>query len=799
VGDVNVHLDCPALSTTKQFVSLLQVYDLLECVQQPTHNRGHQLDVYITRSDQLQPVIRVDPPIISDHSLITATYSIKLNIDNKRPRVPRRRWSALNVDDFTSDLISSDLICNPPDDVNELFASYDKTLAQLLDKHAPVVYVTQYARPSSPWFNTECHLAKVKTRKLEKLYRKHRSAATESAWRAQFNKQRILFQSKFSNYWKTTIRACANNKVLWSKLRCVLDRPPDESPCQHSADDFSDFFVRKINAIRNSTASASLPNIVRRDVERFVNFRPVTDAEVQTLLSRLPPKQCSLDPVPTWLLKQVGDVIAPTIAAMCNASFIQQTLPVSHKTAIVRPLLKQPTLDQSSLSSYRPISNLSFVSKIVERLVDRQLGDHFNTHELLPVTQSAYRAQHSTETALVKMHNDIVNFIDQGHVVALVMLDLTAAFDTVDHHILSTVLHDRFGVDGDALGWITNYLSGRSQRVSIGSSLSTPCDLPCGVPQGSVLGPRQFLVYSEDIVDLFHRRNVSHHAYADDNQGYADSDPANAQSLVANLQLTVRDVGQWCSSKRLQLNPKKTEIIWFGTSANLAKLNNDDMQLHLDNDVIEPVTIIRDLGVYLDNELSMKQHIARVARNCFYHLRRIRSISRQLGRDVAQQLVSCFVLSRLDYCNALLAGLPASTLAPLQRVQNAAARLILNMKPSDHITTAFIQLHWLPVKYRIIYKICVLVHKALNDLAPNYLRDLLNPVADVPGRSMLRSAMTTDLLIPPTKLLFGERAFSVSGATHWNNLPSELRALSDLNNFCKALKTHLFRVAFKLS
>ena len=106
----------------------------------------------------------------------------------------------------------------------------------------------------------------------------------------------------------------------------------------------------------------------------------------------------------------------------------------------------------------------------------------------------------------------------------------------------------------------------------------------------------------------------------------------------------------------------------------------------------------------------------------------------------------------------MLAELPASTLAPLQRVQNAAARLILNIKPSDHITTALIQLHWLPVKYRIIYKICVLVHKALNELAPNYLRDLLIPVADLPGRSMLKSSMSSDLLIPSTKLLFGERA-----------------------------------------
>lgn len=194
----------------------------------------------------------------------------------------------------------------------------------------------------------------------------------------------------------------------------------------------------------------------------------------------------------------------------------------------------------------------------------------------------------------------------------------------------------------------------------------------------------------------------------------------------------------------------------------------------------------------------MRDHVSRLARACFFHLRRLRPVRRLLGPSVTQRLVSAFVLSRLDYCNALFAGLPASTLAPLQRVQNAAARLVIGLKYSDHITPAFIELHWLPIKQRITYKLCLLVYKSLNGLAPPYLTELLQPISDLPSRATLRSATTCDLVIPRTKLTFGDRAFAVAGAREWNNLPAELRCISDIVMFKKHLKTHLFRIAFNI-
>jgi hypothetical protein len=247
---------------------------------------------------------------------------------------------------------------------------------------------------------------------------------------------------------------------------------------------------------------------------------------------------------------------------------------------------------------------------------------------------------------------------------------------------------------------------------------------------------------------------------------------------------------------RLQLNPHKTELIWFGTPANLRRLDPLDMQLQLGRVTIQPSDVVRDLGVYFDSNLSMHKHVSLLTRTCFYHLRRLRSIRRQLGRDVTLRLVSAFVLARMDYCNALLAELPATTLAPLQRVQNAAARLVLCLKPWDHITPALIELHWLPVRQRIAYKLCLLVHKSLTGQAPLYLSELLQPVSRISSRSALRSATSSNILIPRTKLHFGDRAFSVAGARQWNTLPTDLRSIVDTVVFKKQLKAHFFRAAF---
>lgn len=798
-GDINVHLDDPRASRTESFLYLLDNFGLSEWVRKPSHKLGHQLDVFITRSDQPVSAVKVYPPmLLSDHSLITATFTSpdQPTVPHRR-RVQRRCWKRFDVTAFNTDLLESDLVVSPPTNVTELFDCYNTTLKQLVDRHVPVVTVTSYSRPTAPWYDRDCNLMKAKTRRLEKIFRRRQDSASEWEWREQFQLQRQLFAAKYTSYWTNKIDSCGtDSKMLWSRLRCLL-QPAGGPVIDHSADDFAQHFANKVERIRASTANACRPLITGRSVsEPLMQFKPVTSEEVVAVLKRAPAKQCSLDPVPTWLVKQLSDVFAPIIAGLCNASFDQCILPADQKRAITRPLLKKPSLDASDLNNYRPISNLSFLSKTIERLVDARFVSYADENSLSPVYQSAYRTQHSTETALVHLYNDMVATLDQGEVGVLVLLDMSAAFDTIDHGIMLDVLQRRFDVRDAALDWFASYFLDRTQVVVTGTDSSSVSELLIGTPQGSVLGPRSFVSYTEDVTAVFQKHRVRHHLFADDMQCTGRCKPSGVREMTAGLGVCVTAVSDWCASKRLQLNTKKTEVMWFGSATNLRKLSSADKQIQVGPDSISPSLVVRDLGVFFDSELNMKTHVSRVARACFYHLRRLRSVRRQLGQEITARLVSAFVLSRLDYCNAVLAELPASTLAPLQRVIHAAARLVFDLKPRDHVTAALKALHWLPIKQRIQFKLCLLVHLAINGRAPTYIRDLITTTASMSGRASNRSASNNDIVKQSTRLKLGERAFSVAGPRAWNQLPTELKTTTNTATFKRKLKTFLFSIAY---
>ena len=386
-------------------------------------------------------------------------------------------------------------------------------------------------------------------------------------------------------------------------------------------------------------------------------FRPVTEAEVSRIICNLPNKCCSLDVMPTWLLKQCLPYVLKPLTAIINLSLKSGEFPKALKMAIVSPIIKKATLDQNELKNYRPVSNIKCFSKVMEKCVMSQLYDHMSSNELLDPYQSAYKPMHGTETALLKVKNDILCSLDNGKAVFLVLLDLSAAFDTIDYRILEDRL-TALGVDGMANRWIMSYLQDRSSQVSISGEQSSKHTLKFGLPQGSVVGPGMFSYYTYVLGKIILRHNLKYHRYADDIQIYIEFDPkipGDAVCALHKVQSCAKDIKLWMNPNKLKLNEDKTEFFIAASKHNMKFLEN--VSLDVCGSTIYPSSSVRNLGVHFDSQMTMSEHVSSLTRSLNFHLRNIGRIRRYLDEDTCNHVTRSLILSRLDYSNSLLYGI----------------------------------------------------------------------------------------------------------------------------------------------
>ena len=580
------------------------------------------------------------------------------------------------------------------------------------------------------------------------------------------------------------------NQLLGTQKSSPL---PTVHPAEQLPTVFSNYFNSKIQTLcqkLDATTCQPSPPDPSFTGSPLSCFTPVLQDELLKTIQSMTLKTCELDPLPASLYSSCLPALLPFITDIINTSLETGIVPDSFKSAIVRPLLKKHNLDPNELKNYRPISNLSFLSKLLEKVVLNQLNCHLSNNNLLNPLQSAYRQSHSTETALLHILNDLLLSTDSGNVSLLTLLDLSAAFDTIDHKILLTRLQHTFGISDTALSWFTSYLSNRKQTVLINNKHSKPAHLTCGVPQGSVLGPVLFTLYTSPLSTIIKSHSLRHHFYADDTQLYDSDSPENIQAILSRTSDCYSDVKNWMTNNKLQLNDDKTEAVLISTRQKLSQLP-PSLSLQLCNTSIPITNSAKNLGVHLDSTLSMQNFVSQTAKSCFYHLRRISLIRKHLSIEATVKLVLCFIMSRIDYCNSLLSGINETSIHTLQRIQNNAARLVLKKKKTEHTSPLLSQLHWLPVSKRIHYKLNTLCYKCLNKAAPDYLTTLLNIYT--PSRTLRSASDPLKLCTPRTKLhTFGPRAFSVSGPLCWNRLPLSIRQQPTFSAFKTSLKTHLF-------
>ncbi|KAJ1089861.1 hypothetical protein NDU88_003005, partial [Pleurodeles waltl] len=327
-----------------------------------------------------------------------------------------------------------------------------------------------------------------------------------------------------------------------------------------------------------------------------------------------------------------------------------------------------------------------------------QLSTLLEEGKLLHPTQMGFRPKHGTETALIAITEEAKKRMCNGFETAIILLDLSAAFDTVDLNILTTRLRG-CGIAGTALEWISSYVYGRSFQVLDRSYISKRTFSTCGVPQGSALSPLLFNVYMRPLAGIVEPFGVKLVSYADDTQLVVSFSKARPD-LGTALGPCLKAVATWMAGSKMKLDNEKTEVMFFGNNRPLAISSNLDGASTLP----PPKSLIKSLGVWLDPLLAMAQHANRIAGTSFALLRMLRKVLMILPFLARRLVIQAVIGSRIDYGNALFIGSPKFVIQRLQRVQNAAARLLLNIPKQYSIRAGIVSLHWLPVAERIQFK-----------------------------------------------------------------------------------------------
>ena len=805
-GDFNINWADSNDNICKKLFNILEAFNLQQHIKNSTHKSGHLLD-YIISDGQLINSVSVSD-FISDHCALHATIACTRDHPGQK-KITYRCMKNIDSDQLSADISKIDFKTDC-DNVDIVVDNYDTVLASLLDLHAPLKTNNVICRDLQPWMSEEILSVKREKRKSERIWRKTKLTVHLEIFRALCLKLKTLIHVAKEKCFKKQISDCGGDqKQLFGIVNSILGRGKQIVYPRHTdsltlASLFNNYFITKIADIRKEfpgleldAAQMSTPDFnVHNSHATLSDFTPTTNDEVQQLLSRMNKTTCKLDPFCTAIIMQHSLYFIHVYVHIINLCLSSGIFPTRFKSAVVKPLIKKPTLDCEVLKNFRPISNLPFLSKLIEKVIAERLVSHMQDNGIVEKYQSAYKANHSTETALLRVYNDLLISIDQGGGATLVLLDLSSAFDTIDHAVLFDLWQDTFGISGTALSLLKSYLHGRTQCVQIEGIISEYAKLVCGVPQGSVLGPLNFCFYMYPLGSILRHHCINYHIYADDTQLYITFDLSDPSIAIEKLNLCISDIRTWMIKNKLKINDSKTEFLVLTSSFYKQQFN--DLQINVGNTQIKPTASARNLGVIFDRHLNLESHINNVCRSAYFHLRNIGSVRNMLSDDACSQLIHALVTVRIDYCNSLLYGLPEYSLDRLQKILNTAARILRRVPKFDHISETLMDLHWLPVHQRVTFKILILTYQAYHETAPHYLCDLIVPYANTCN---LRS--NNMLLIAPchprAKLkTYGERSFQHAAPKEWNNLPLVIRDSPSLAIFKSRLKTFLFRSAFSL-
>ena len=746
----------------------------------------------------------------SDHKLLKIVRYTK-SLKRSARYVRKRCFKNFNAEKFIQavrQLSWYDLyLCQ---DVNQATKILTNKLGNILDTMAPIRTVqiqTRYA----PWLSDNTKQLLTERNNAQKVAASSRDPDDWRFYKHLRNAATAKMKVEKRN-WETMKlnNSEHDSSTLWKNIKSWLSwnnsGPPSKlfhngqfvnSPAG-LASTMNNFFIDKVTQLRQTIPRVDRDPLAKlretlRDRQCSFKFRPVTPDQVMKIISKLKnSKSTGVDYIDTKTIKLVASEILPAITHIINISINQGTFPMIWKQAKVIPLLKKG--DSLSPKNYRPVALLPIFSKILEKAVFIQIVEYLDHNKLLHPNHHGSRSGHNTATALIQMYDQWIEEVDEGKMVGVMMVDLSAAFDMVDHPLLLGKLR-LLGLEEDVIQWFDSYLSGRTQSVFIDGCLSPPVGIECGVPQGSILGPLMYIIFTNDIPDLVHDHLVSYQnpepacvscgstvCYVDDGTySVGHKDPS---ILSEKLSYQYDQIADYMAANKLVINGDKTHLLVMGTKHSAA--HRDEVKLEAGPHTILPSSTEKLLGGQISQDLKWKQHILQgeqsLVKQLTSRINGLCMISTRANFSTRLMVANGIVISKLCYLIQLWGGCDEYLLKPLQVLQNRAARAVTGCGWFTSRRKLLKMCNWLSIKQLVFYQTVVLAHKITTTKSPFYLATRMS--TSHPKRT--RQASTgcirygEDFSANKTHT---QKSFRHRATTQYNSIPASIRTIQSMASF----------------
>ncbi len=803
MGDFNINLlNEDVHLPTNNFINIMSTYSLYPTITKPTRitrKSATLIDNIFTNSrcDQTSGIIMTD---LSDHFPIFVSTDLDVPKKAKvNDHVYVRQCTSQNIEIFKKELsdVNWNEECNCGN-ANEAYSRFINKFNTIFDKCVPLKKKTSGKRnikPKSPWI-TFGLLKSI--RRKDVLYKKslRKPSDTNIAKYKQYrNKLNSLLRTAKRNYYSELLEDEKNNmrntwkiinsiirkKTKTSNEKFVLDNKDITCPIE-IATQFNKYFAnigpKLASSIQHNGKDFSFYLNENHTASTFF-FKPTDEEEICTLIAKLGNgKSAGHDDIKSDVVKQVSKEISIPLAMIFNLSLSTGIVPDDLKIAKVVPIYKKD--NPELFGNYRPVSVLPCLSKILERIVHNRVYDFLCKNNILFKKQYGFRTDHSTYMAVLDFVSTITKAIDDNMYTMSIFMDLSKAFDTIDHGILLQKLY-HYGFRGVSNDWFCNYLSNRKQFVVYNSTKSPTEDVSCGVPQGSILGPLLFILYMNDICNTSKILNMI--LFADDTTVFYSN--KNLSILCSTMNTELKEISNWFKANKLSLNASKTNLMYLGTSKQTGSIKeSSDHNIYLDGCKLNRVQDAKFLGITIDENLSWKKHVDSVCKTCSRNIGVLSKVKHFLPSTTMKQLYCTLVLPYLNYGLLLWGNVTNEYMNKVFKLQKRAIRTISNSPYLCPTKPLFTKYNILNIFDLYMRDVAIFMYKYKSNMLPQSFDGCFVTNKDTHTYNT-RNKDNFKSYIGKIKTIF------TNGPKIWNALPNELKHTKSLSLFRSKIKCHI--------